>query len=238
MIKLEPPILLADGFLEFAKNLNEKSKTQKTLFSEKEFIHEINSDFSGRIRFDFLLWVQDLNKVLDAMALIESDLCDLRNDPNCMKGDPNLRSEFLFQGFFGEFYRLKEISKIYISKISKSGLINLKNKKALASIYGDTYAWVYGIRNDIIHNGLSFAFADINQGKEILKEFRMEDRKNYLSLLTESENDENKVRLYCNIYLTIMENIKESYEKMQNKMMEVLADLIDEYEKIHFANKT
>lgn len=234
MIKLQPPNLLADGFLEFAKNLNEKSKAINTKFSEKEFMNEINSDFSGKIRFNFLLWVQDLNKVLDGMGLIESDLSDLKNDPNCMKGDPILRSEFLFQGFFGEFYRLKEISKIYISTISKSGLLNLKNKKAFAGIYNDTYAWVYGIRNDFIHNGLSFAFKDVTQGENIYKEFSMEDRKKYLSLLTESENAENTVQIYCAIYLTIMTRIMESFEKMQNKMMEVLADLIIEYEKIHF----
>jgi len=125
-------------------------------------MNEINSDFSGKIRFNFLFWVQDLNKVLDGMDLIESDLSDLRNDSNCMKGDPILRSEFLFQGFFGEFYRLKEISKIYISTISKSGLLNNKNKKALAGIYNETYAWVCRIRNDFIHDGLSFAVKDVS----------------------------------------------------------------------------
>jgi hypothetical protein len=126
---IQPPDQLADGFLAYAESVYQEAKDRNELFSEDEFTEKINSDFSGKVRFHFLLWVMDLNKIIDGINIILSDMTDLVADRNAFKGDPVIRTELLMVAFFGEFVRLREISKIYFKAFYKADVLHERTTK-------------------------------------------------------------------------------------------------------------
>ena len=117
--KIQPPNQLASGFLTFAQEVNQKSIDLNTKFTEEEISNIFNNSFPGKIRANFLLWVGDLNRIIEGINLILSDLSDLKNDRNALKGNPITRSELLIQSFFGEFFRIRETSKLFLKLLTK-----------------------------------------------------------------------------------------------------------------------
>lgn len=84
------------GFLDFAKEVHQQSIDNGVKFSEGEMAEIFNNSFSGKVRATFFLWMGDLNKIIESINIVLDDLSELRKDKNSLKGNPVVRSEFLF----------------------------------------------------------------------------------------------------------------------------------------------
>jgi hypothetical protein len=229
---IQPPDQLADGFLAYAQSVYQEAQDRNELFSKGEFTAKINNDFSGKVRFHFLLWVMDLNKIIDGINIILSDMTDLVADRNTFKGDPVIRTELLMVAFFGEFVRLREISKIYFKVFYKAGVLREQTKKVFVDAYYNVFNQFYEIRNQFVHQGLSFADYDVNFNWSVFDDLPEEVRDKFIALLKQSNTKENTVKIQCAIYLKVITSIMGSYIKLQDKLNEELAKIIIAYEEI------
>jgi len=227
---IQPPSVLADGLLAYAKGIYQETQDRGQLFSEDEFAEKLSGDFSGKIRFHFLLWVVDLNKVIDGINIVLSDMNDMIADRNSFKGNPVIRTEFLMIAFFGEFFRLREISKIYLKNFFKAGLLVDPTKKFLVDSYYEIFKQFYEVRNQIVHQGICFAENDINVDWSIFKDLPDEVKEKFIALLRQANTKENTVEIQCAIYIKVIKNIMDVYGKFQDKINEVLADMVIAYE--------
>ncbi|MBJ7881628.1 hypothetical protein [Gelidibacter salicanalis] len=227
---LQPPNQLAEGFLKFAKEVNQKSIDLNTKFSEEEICDIFNNSFPGKIRANFLLWIGDLNKIISGINIILSDLSDLENNKKSLKGNPVSRSEFLFQVFFGEFFRIRETSKIFIKILTKEKVLNNKGKKSVTEFYFIAFKKMYEIRNMFIHEGLSFKDYDIEFGKEFYEILSKDEQEKFMKLIKESNTRENTIEIQCAIYIKFINKIMSDFLEFQDLLSNLLADLIIEYE--------
>lgn len=115
---IEIPKQLLPGFLESAKKVNRQSIEVGAKFTEEELTNIFNNSFSGKVRANFFLYIGDLNYTIEGVQLIIDDLLELRKDKHSLNGNPIIKSELLFQCFFSEFFRLREISKIFLKHLS------------------------------------------------------------------------------------------------------------------------
>lgn len=228
--RIQPPNQLASGFLKFAKEINQKSIDLNTKFTEEEICDIFNNSFPGKIRANFLLWVGDLNKIIEGINLILSDLSDLKNDRNSLKGNPITRSELLIQSFFGEFFRIRETSKIFIKLLTKEKVLNKKSKELVVETYFIVFDKMYEIRNLFVHQNLGFKDFDVNLGKDFFELFDKEEQEKFISLLNQANTRENTIEIQCALYIKFIEHIMESYIEFQEKLNGFLADLIILYE--------
>ena len=104
------PEQLLSGFLEFAKEVNRKSVERGIKFTEEQMTEIFNNSFSGKVRAIFFLHIGDINRILEGIQLIYDDLSELKKNRDAFKGNPVIRSELLFQSFFNEFFRIRELS--------------------------------------------------------------------------------------------------------------------------------
>lgn len=227
---LQPPDKLAEGFLNFAKEIHQKSVDLQTKFTEEEIANFFNQSFSGKVRANFLLWIGDLNRIVEGMNIMLSDLNQLKNDKESMTGDPVIRSEFLFQSFFGEFFRLKEISKLYIKQLSKTKVISNKNKELLYDSYFTAFNWIYEIRNMIIHQGVTFKNYDVKFPEEFMKGLDEREFEIFSKLIANSNTREGTVEVQCAFYIWVISELMDHYLKFQDKIGEILAELVLLYE--------
>lgn len=229
---IQPPSELAEGFLAYAKGVFQESQDRNQLFSEDEFAEKVNQDFSGKVRFQFLLWVMDLNKIIDGINIILSDMNDLIENRNVFKGDPIIRTELLMVAFFGEFVRLREISKIYFKIFYKAGVLREKTKKVFVDAYYHIFDQFYEIRNQLVHQGLSFAENDVDINWSVFDDLPVELKDKFINLLRQANTKENTVEIQCAVYIKVIVGIMGSYIKLQEKLNEELANLIIAYEDI------
>ncbi|SIS70317.1 hypothetical protein SAMN05421786_1011109 [Chryseobacterium ureilyticum] len=228
---MHPPEKLADGFLEFAKSIHQKTIDRGAKFTEEEMSEIFNNSFPGISRANILFWVADVNKYIKTVNLILSDLEDIKNDKNTLKGEPVIRSEFLFQSFFGEFFKMREIAKLYLKFFKNLKLLNNVNKEEFYNFYQLAFDWVYKIRNQFIHLGMEMKNFDVDFDIEILNEFPEEDRIKFIKAFNESNTRENTVEFQCAIYIKIIKHIMKNYIDLQILVNETLADLIISFEK-------
>lgn len=228
--KIQPPNQLASGFLKFAKEINQKSIDLNTKFTEEEICDIFNNSFPGKIRANFLLWVGDLNKIIDGMNIILLDLNDLKNDKNSLKGNPLTRSELLFQSFFGEFFRIRETSRIFIKLLTKENILNNKSKELVFESYFVAFDKIYETRNLFIHQNLGFKDFDVDFGKDFFKLFSKEEKEKFTKLLSESNTRENTIEMQCAFYIKFIEQIMTNFLEFQERLNGILADLIILYE--------
>lgn len=229
---LQPPEQLLSGFLDFAKDVHQKS-LDKGKLSEEELSEIFENIFSGRVRAKFFLWITDLNKIIDVINIILCDLSELRKDRNSLKGDPVVRSEFLFQAFFGEFFKIREISKIFIKYLMKEGVLNSKLKETFVDSYFKGFDYVYQVRNRIVHLGSSIKDQDYDLDFSFLEELTKDERGKFISLIKESNTRENTVEIQCAIYMKSILGAMKSYIGFQNILNGLLADFIISYERLN-----
>ncbi|MDB5226582.1 MAG: hypothetical protein JWN78_775 [Bacteroidota bacterium] len=230
---LQPPSQLLSGFLDFAKEVAQKSKAIERKFSEEELVELFNNSFPGKIRANFFLWVMDLNKVIEAINIILSDLLELRKDKNSLSGNPVIRSEFLLQAFFGEFFKIREIAKVFFKYLTKEGILNNKYKEDFVGFYFTAFNWVYDLRNNIIHQGVHINDFELKLDFGFLNNLSKEERLKFITLINESNTRENTVEIQCAIYMKIILGIMKNYLEFQEFLNNVLADLIIDFEKMH-----
>lgn len=228
---IQPPSQLADGFLQFAKEVNQKSIELNAKFTEEEICDIFNQSFPGKIRANFLLWVGDLNKIIAGINIILTDLADLKRDKNSLKGNSIDRSELLFQSFFGEFFRMREISKIFIKILTKEGVLNNKTKKRTVDCYFIVFDKVYEIRNSFIHEGLRFKDYDMDFGQDFLNIFTESEQKKFIQLINQCNSRENTIEIQCAFYIKFIEVIMLQFLEFQEMLNGSLADLIILFEK-------
>jgi hypothetical protein len=223
---IQPPEQLADGFLTYAQSVYQESQERNELFSEDEFTEKINKDFSGKVRFHFLLWVMDLNKIIEGINIILSDMNDLVEDRNAFRGDPVIRTELLMIAFFGEFVRMREISKIYFKVFYKAGVLHEQTKKVFIDSYYEVFDKFYEIRNQFVHQGLSFAENEVKFNWSAFDDLPAGIKEKFIALLTQSNTKENTVEIQCALYIKVIVGIMDIYVKLQEKLNYELAELI------------
>jgi len=228
---IQPPEKLADGFLRFAKSIHQKTIDRGAKFTEEEMAEIFNNSFPGISRTNVLFWVADINKFINTVNLIISDLEDLKTDKNSLKGDPVIRSEFLFQSFFGEFFKMREVAKLYLKIFKNLKLLNNTNKEDFFNFYQRAFDWVYKIRNEFIHLGMEMKNFDVDFDIAILNEFSEEDRIKFIKAFNEENTRKNTVEFQCAIYIKVIKYIMEKYIELQSLINETLADLILSFEK-------
>ena len=229
---LQPPEQLMSGFLDFAKEVKQKCDERGAKFSEDELAELFNGSFPGKVRANFFLWVGDLNTIIEGINIILSDLNDIRNDRNSLKGNPVVRSELLLQAFFGEFFKIRENSKIFIKILTQFGVLNNKNKNTFVGFYYKAFDWVYEIRNLMIHQGASIKNDNLEIDFNFLEDIEDSEKTKFLGLLKESNTRENTVEIQCAIYMKLINGIMKNYIAFQSYFNKVLADLIISYEKL------
>ena len=174
--------------------------------------------------------------------MIYDDLSELKKNRDAFKGNPVIRSELLFQSFFNEFFRIRELSKIFIKVLCKSEVLDKRNKEIITDSYFEAFEGVYEIRNNFVHNGLSFKDRDITLDYSVLEKFFPEEKENFSSLLNWENTREGTIALQCAIYMKFIGEIIEQYKTpvmeelppfitFQEMLNGVLADLIILYEK-------
>ena len=225
------PEQLLSGFLEFAKEVNRKSVERGIKFTEEQLTEIFNNSFSGKVRAIFFLHIGDINRILEGIQLIYDDLSELKKNRDAFKGNPVIRSELLFQSFFNEFFRIRELSKIFIKVLCKSEVLDKRNKEIITDSYFEASEGVYEIRNNFVHNGLSFKDRDITLDYSVLEKFFPEEKENFSSLLNWENTREGTIALQCAIYMKFIGEIIEQYITFQEMLNGVLADLIILYEK-------
>lgn len=228
---IQPPKKLASGFLDFAKEVKKKSDARGAKFSAEEMAELFNESFSGKIRANFILWIGDLNRIIDGINIILTDLSDLRADRNSLKGAPIIRSELLFQSFFGEFFRLREISKIFIKLLTKEKVLNNKAKETFVGFYFQAFDDIYEIRNLFIHQGLSFNDEGIPINESFFNKLAIEEKEKFIKILEQSNTRENTVEIQCAIYVEFIIRTMKRYVEFQSVLNSELANLILSYEK-------
>ncbi|MDD4968405.1 MAG: hypothetical protein PHT07_03150 [Paludibacter sp.] len=228
---IQPPKQLMSGFLNFAKEIEQKCIENGVKFTENDIAEIFNNSFPGKIRANFFLWVGDLNDIIDGMNIILTDLSDLRKDKNSLKGNPIVRSELLFQAFFGEFFRMREISKIFMKLLTYERVLNKKAKQAFVGFYFEAFDTIYEIRNKLIHQGVSFKKYDVNLDLSIFDDLTIEEQEKFISLIKESNTRENTVEIQCAIYIKMIKYSMHTFIEFQEMLNVVLADLIISYEK-------
>lgn len=229
---LQPPEQLMAGFLDFAKEIKQKCIEIGSKLSEEELEDIFNNSFSGKVRTLFFLWINDLNRIIEGINIILSDLLELRHDKNSLKGNPIIRSEFLFQAFFGEFFRMREISKIFLADLTKSGLFGNKSKETFVGFYFKVFEWVYEIRNNIIHRGVNVKDENFDINYSFLDFLSKKEKTKFINLIKRTNTRENTVEIQCAFYMVAILNIMEQYIKFQEFLNNMLADLIIAFEKI------
>jgi len=230
---LQPPEKLADGFLSFAKEVNQKCIERGVKFTIEEITDLFNHSLPGKIRANFLIWIIDVNRVIEAINLIQSDLSELRNDKNSLKGNPVIRSEFLFQAFFGEFFRIRELSKSFIKYLYSEKILNKKEKATFIDFYFQGFDWVYELRNSFVHQGMSFKNYDIQLNLSTFKDLSTKEKEKFEALLKQANTRENTVEIQCALYMNFIFEIMGSYNEFQNLVNNVLADLIFSFEELN-----
>ena len=230
---LQPPKQLMSGFLDFAKEIHQQSLDKGLKFSEEELTEIFNGSFSGQVRATFFLWVIDLNKIIEGINILLSDLSELRKDKNSLKGNPVIRSTFLFQSFFGEFFRIREISKIFINYLTKVEVLNNKHKETFIEFYFTAFDWIYEIRNKIIHLGKNLKDHDFNLDFSFLDDLDKNEKEKFISLIQKSNSRENTVEIQCAIWMKVIQTIMQKYIGFQNILNNILADLIISFEKLN-----
>ena len=225
------PEQLLSGFLEFAKEVIRKSVERGIKFTEEQLTEIFNNSFSGKVRAIFFLHIGDINRILEGIQLIYDDLSELKKNRDAFKGNPVIRSELLFQSFFNEFFRIRELSKIFIKVLCKSEVLDKRNKEIITDSYFEAFEGVYEIRNNFVHNGLSFKDRDITLDYSVLEKFFPEEKENFSSLLNWENTREGTIALQCAIYMKFIGEIIEQYITFQEMLNGVLADLIILYEK-------
>ncbi len=228
---IQQPKQLMSGFLDFANEIKQKCDDKGAKFSEEEIVKIFNNSFPGKIRANFFLWIGDLNKVIQGVNVILSDLSDLRKDKNSLKGNPVVRSELLVQTFFGEFFRMKEISKIFIKTLTTEKVLNNKNKETFVDYYFKMFDKIYEIRNMFIHQGLSFKNDEVRIDKTFLDNLSLEEREKFVSMLNKANTKENTVEIQCAVHMEFIYNTMNRFIEFQEMLNGVLADLIILYEK-------
>jgi hypothetical protein len=229
---IQPPEQLMSGFLDFANEVYQKSLDRGAKFTEEEITAVFNDSFSGKVRTMFFLWIGDINKIIDAINIILSDLQKLRNDKSSLDGNPVVRSEFLLQAFFGEFFRIKEISKIFIKFLTQIDLLNNKNKEEFVGVYYTAFDWAYELRNKIIHQGATIRDSDFNIDISFIENLSKDERDKFISLIQNSNTREDTVEIQCAIYMELISEIMDKYIEFQTLFNSLLADLIISYEKM------
>lgn len=232
---LQPPKQLMSGFLDFAKEVHQQSINKGGKFSEEELAEIFNNIFSGQVRATFFLYIGDLNKIIDGTNIILSDLSELRKDKNSLKGNPVIRSEFLFQAFFGEFFRLREVSRVFIKYLNKVEVLNNKHKEIFVEFYFTAFNWVYGVRNRIVHLGVNLKEEGIDIDYSFLNDLDSKEKQKFISLIQESNTRENTIEIQCAIYMKIIRTIMNQYIGFQQALNNVLADLIISFEKLNLS---
>ncbi|ATP57459.1 hypothetical protein CPT03_13740 [Pedobacter ginsengisoli] len=227
---IQPPEKLGEGFLKFAKEIHQKSLSLETKFTEEEIANFFNESFSGKIRANFLLWIGDLNRSIKGINIIVGDFSEIRADRNSLGGDPVIRSEFLFQAFFGEFFRLKEISKIFLKLLYKHKVLSTKEKDMLNDSYFKVFEWVYEVRNMIIHQGVTFKNYDVELPMDFLTDISDEEKAKFQELLENYNDRDGTVEIQCAFYTSIIRNIMNTFLEFQEKVGQTLAELILLYE--------
>jgi len=223
---IQPPDKLAEGFLKFAKSIEQESLKKGVKFTDEELADFFNNSFSGKTRANFLFWVSDINKFIGTVNIILSDLDSIKNDRNVFKDDPVLRSEFLLQSFFGEFFKAREVAKLYLKFFKNSDIFSNQHKETFINLYLTTFDWVYEIRNKFIHLGVGMKSYDVEFDFEIFNEFTEVDRKKFIDLFNEANTRENTIEFQCAIYIKVITSIMEKYIKFQVKLNELITELI------------
>lgn len=228
---IQPPEKLAEGFLHFAKEIEQKTIENDTKFSIEEIVDLLNNSLPGKTRANFLLWIGELNEIIESINLILSDLSDLRNNKSSLKGNPVIRSEFLFQAFFGEFFRIREMSKSFIKYLSSEKMFNKKSKEMIVNSYFQKFEWVYEVRNNFIHQGMKFKDFDVNLDLSLFDDLSIEEREKFITLLNTSNTRENTVEIQCALYMKLILEIMKIHFDFQISLNNLLADLILLFEK-------
>lgn len=229
--KLQPPDQLAQGFMDFAKSVQKKCEEKEAKLTEEEMADLFNNSFPGKVRANFLFWVGDINDFVEATNIILNDFSDLRNDRNFFKGNPIVRSEFLLQSFFSEFFKAREISKIYLKILKNMNVLNNENKEVYIGFYLSAFDWVYKIRNEFIHLGTKISDFDVKLNLEFLKNISEEEKIKFIDLLKNSNTRENTIEIQCAYYMEIIIAIMNMYTEFQILVNNTLADLILSFEK-------
>ncbi|MFA6150525.1 MAG: hypothetical protein WC716_04325 [Chitinophagaceae bacterium] len=231
----QPPKQLMSGFLDFAKEVHRQSLDKGGKLAEEELAEIFNSTFSGQVRATFFLWIGDLNKIIDVVNIVLSDLSELRKDKNSLKGNPVRRSEFLLQAFFGEFFRIREISKIFIKYLNKVEVLDNKHKETFVEFYFTAFDWVYEVRNRMVHLGVNLKEEGINIDYSFLNDLDNGEKQKFISLIQESNTRENTVEIQCAIYIKLIITVMNHYFSFQQTLNNVLADLIISFEKLNLS---
>jgi hypothetical protein len=221
------------GFLDFAKEINQKSIDKGGKFSEEELTEIFNNSFSGKVRAMFFLWIGDLNKIIEGINIVLNDLSELRKDKNSLKGNPVIRSEFLFKAFFGEFFKLREISKIFIKYLTQIEVLNNKHKEAFVEFYFTAFDWIYELRNNFVHLGMNLKDHDFDLDFSFPDNLEKEEKEKFISLIQESNTRENTVEIQCAIWMKIIQVVMHKYIDFQKLLNNILADLIIAFEKMN-----
>jgi hypothetical protein len=229
---LQPPSILAEGFLNFAQEIHQKSVDLETKFTEEDLAEFFNQNFPGKVRANFLLWIDDLNRIIEGMNLVLEDLNQLKNDKHSLNGNPVIRSEFLFQAFFGEFFKLREICKLFIKQLTKIGVLSNKNKDMLYDSYFTAFKWIYEIRNMMIHQGATFTKHEVNFPKEFIARLDEPELKRFAKLIETSNTREGTVEVQCAFYIWIISELMNEYITFQHIVSETIAELILLYEEL------
>ncbi|MFC0878789.1 hypothetical protein ACE01N_19495 [Saccharicrinis sp. FJH2] len=232
---LQPPQQLMSGFLDFANQIRQKSIEKNAKLIEDELTEIYSNNFPGQIRTEFFHWIGDINRIFEVINIILLDLYDLRLNKNSLKGNPVIRSEFLFQAFFGEFFRIKEISKIFIKYMTKMQVLNNKNKKAFVDFYFKAFDWIYEIRNSFVHQGLKLKDEDVEIDFSFIE--TLSEKEKFIQLLNESNIRKNTVEIQCAFYMKVIGEIMKTFIEFQELLSNTLADLIISFEKINLEIK-
>jgi hypothetical protein len=228
---IQPPKHLMPGFLDFANEVKRKCDERGVKFSEKEITEIFNNSFPGKIRANFFLWIGDLNTIIDGINIILTDLFDLCENLNSFKGSSVIRSELLIRTFFGEFFRIRERSKIFIKLLADEDILNKKSKEMVIKLYFKVFDDTYEFRNMLIHQGVSFKDDDIKIDQSFLDNLSSDERRKFALLINGADTKENVLKFKCVFFTKYINDVMNKFIDFQETLNATLADLIILYEK-------
>lgn len=217
--------------MDFSQLVQAKCKELGTKLSDNELKECFDGSPQGRIRIHYLSWIGDLNEIIDTINIILIDLSDLRNNKASLKGNPVVRSEFLFRSFFSEFFRIRETSKLFFKILVKEGILNNELKKMITEFFYTAFDYCYKIRNSIVHEGAVINNYKMVTEASVFKELSKEEKLKFQALIDEDNTRENTVEIQVTFYIYCIKNIMITFAEFQPILDKVLAELIEGYEK-------
>jgi hypothetical protein len=152
-----PDIIFPKEFIPSIKNLKKYIRIEKHDGLNLNLLSISTKNMPTNIHLHYLLfsWIAALNCIVENLNLILSDLNRLKGHSNLSPNSARVRYFLLIRTYFYEFFRIKEISNVYLKKFKQIRLIEKELIKTIKNDFHNIFKEVLVIRNNFIHKQVS-----------------------------------------------------------------------------------